>query len=86
MKVNYGLVVTNVEGEVFHFCGYEDEITEDDVLHLWDELHTDIEFKGEISEKLDTEEYFIAQAIPEVLKEIMLDVNKECDSNLWEEG
>lgn len=50
MKINYGIMAIGpVEPEskevtMLHFCGYEEQPTDDDFLQLTDELNTDPEF------------------------------------------
>ena len=66
MNINYGLVVVDPENPnaVLHFCGYENEPTQNDVDELYAELRTDEEFGlTDIIQDLD-----IADATEEMMK------------------
>lgn len=56
IEIRHGILVLRPAGgdeyEVVHFCGYEEEPTEDDVAALREELTTDPEFELKITDDL----------------------------------
>ncbi len=74
MKMNYGLIAIDKEGNIHHFCGYEKEPTEKTKSDLFAELHEDPEFNY-LAPALDNETIVIIEA-PEEL------VNYLCSENI----
>lgn len=63
IKMNYGILAINKEGEILHFCGYETEPSYQDWIHLQDELNTDLEL-GMVGV-----EHVLVPASPEMCRE-----------------
>jgi hypothetical protein len=66
MKINFGLIAIDRQGNILHFCGYENPPTSIDKKLLEKELATDPEF-GLIGKQ---DQYAVTNA-PEALVEIM---------------
>ena len=65
-EINYGLIVVDNVGEIYHFCGYKEKPTEEMKLGLFTELHEDSEFNS-IASALDNKTLTIVDASVKVV-------------------